>query len=158
MITICKVCEKKIMRGEKFRHCERCKEDFCRDCKSQLNIKQQEMQRSFLMLTKQKRFRPVSCWEKFLDKFGLFKPYDLDDQMETVNDQENFPLVEMLIFDEKNFFYQIFNIFVSFISLVSSYYYLYLASFRMLPHKVNLEIKLHISEAIESVFLVHMIL
>ena len=43
MITICKVCEKKIMRGEKFRHCELCKEDFCMDCKSQLNIKQQEL-------------------------------------------------------------------------------------------------------------------
>ena len=78
--------------------------------------------------------------------------------MEQVDNQENFPLIEMLIFNEKNFFYQIFNIFVSFTSLVSSYYYLYLASFRMLPHKVNLEMQLHISEAIESVFLAHMIL
>jgi hypothetical protein len=78
--------------------------------------------------------------------------------MQQIDDQENFPLIEMLIFNEKNFFFQVFSIFVSFLSLFSSYFYLYLSAFRLIPHKYGLETMYYVSDVIESIFLINIIL
>lgn len=64
----------------------------------------------------------------------------------------------MLIFSEKNLMYQIFHIFVSFLSLISSYFYLYLASFRMIPNIYDFSNFMIASDAIESIFLLYIIL
>jgi hypothetical protein len=40
-----------------------------------------------------------------MDKLGFFKPYDLDIFEVKADAQENFPVIEMLIFSEKNFMY-----------------------------------------------------
>ena len=72
--------------------------------------------------------------------------------------KENFPIIEMLIFSEKNFIYQIFHISVSLLSLLSSYFYLYLAAFRMMPHQVDMPTFLYISDSIEGIFLIYIIL
>lgn len=67
-------------------------------------------------------------------------------------------MVEFLIFSEKHVAYQVFHIFVSFLSLISSYFYLYLASFRMINNVQDFAFFMDASHAIESVFMLSMIL
>ena len=63
--------------------------------------------------------------------------------------------INMLIFNEDNIFYQIFNIIISIICLFSSYFYVYVAAFRTLKIQDSL---LSWSYFFESLFFLHMVL
>jgi hypothetical protein len=66
----------------------------------------------------------------------------------------------MLIFSEKNIVYQWFNIFISLLSIISSYFYLYIAAFREIEdnHRAEWHTMSYTSDVFESMFFVYMVL
>jgi len=62
------------------------------------------------------------------------------------------------VISENNPFYLLFNFFVSFLCIVSSYYYLYLAAFRYPIDEDESKTEMTIIITCESIFLLHMLL